>query len=369
MTERLRRIVESAPGFVQARTLHDLAKATSVLTAEVLDAEATHVCLSHRDGDIESAHGEPAHIDDLTSWARGAREADSAREPRLSGDRLLTALRSRDGAIRGFVSARLRTGSPRPGEAHVLDQIGVLVAVCADNILLHEAAAKAIRARDDVLAVVSHDLRTPLNNVRLGASLLRDVAGAPGREIVTRIDRSIAHMMRLVDDLVDMVRVEGETLSLSLAQESARELLHTARQMLSSQADAQKIALVMEPVDPSLAVQADRHRALQILSNLLGNALKFTPEGGRVTLSAGPSGAQVRFEVKDSGVGISPAEAEHIFTRFWRSDPKSRRGLGLGLYIAKGLVTAHGGRLWFESRPGEGSRFYFTLPKAKGPSQ
>ncbi|MFO0590376.1 MAG: HAMP domain-containing sensor histidine kinase [Polyangiaceae bacterium] len=365
--DQLRRIVESAPGLVGARTLHDLARATSALTADVLDAIETHVCLSDPSGDIEFAHGGDGPTGELASWARRPSGREITLDPRLSGERLMTSLRGRDGAPRGFLAARLRTTVPPPSQAHLLDQIGVLVAVCADNIVLYEAAAKAIRARDDVLAVVSHDLRTPLNNVRLGANLLRDVAGTKSREIVRRIDRSVTHMMHLVDDLVDMVRVEGNTVQLVVARESALDLLLVARQMLAPQAEAQRIALLMEPVDPALAVSADRHRALQILSNLLGNALKFTPEGGCVTLGAGAAGAHVRFEVKDSGVGVSPSEGDQIFARFWRNDPKSRRGLGLGLYIAKGLVTAHGGRMWFESRPGEGSRFFFTLPAAPPP--
>lgn len=363
-TDQLRRIVEGAPGLVGARTLHDLAQATSTLTAVVLEAEETFVTLSHKDGNIESAHGGmDARL--LAAWARGSQPADADLKYRLSGDRLMATLRSRDGEHRGFIAARLRTDTPRTSQAHVIDQIGVLVAVCSDNILLYEAAAKAIRARDDILAVVSHDLRTPLNNVRLGASLLRDLVGESSRVIVGRIDRSIAHMMHLVDDLVDMVRVDGGNFDLVLGPESVAELLLAARQMLAPQAEAQRIALVTRPVAPGLAVQADRHRALQILSNLLGNALKFTPEGGRVTLGAEADGPQVRFEVQDSGVGISEAEGQQIFERFWRSDPKNRRGLGLGLYIAKGLVNAHGGRLWFESRPGEGSRFFFTLPAAR----
>ncbi len=364
-TDQLRRIVEAAPSLIGARTLRELAQATSTLTAVVLEAEETFVTLSHKDGEIESAHGGlDARL--LATWARGGPPAEGGDlKYRLSGDRLMATLRSRDGEQRGFIAARLRSEGPRTSQAHVIDQIGVLVAVCSDNILLYEAAAKAIRARDDILAVVSHDLRTPLNNVRLGASLLRDLVGDSSRVIVGRIDRSITHMMHLVDDLVDMVRVDGGTIDLVLGPESVAEILLAARQMLAPQADAQRIALVTEPTPEGLAIQADRHRALQILANLLGNALKFTPEGGQVTLAARANGPLVQFEVKDSGVGISEAEGQQIFERFWRSDPKNRRGLGLGLYIAKGLVNAHGGRLWFESRPGEGSRFFFTLPAAR----
>lgn len=362
-TDRLKRIVEGAPGLVGARTLHDLVSATSALTAEVLAAREVFVSLSHLDGSIESGHGGTGDRE-LATWARSGPPSIGATDARLSGDRLMALLKSRDGAQRGFIAVQLGTDKARSSEAHVLDQIGVLVAVCADNILLYESAARAIHARDEVLAVVSHDLRTPLNNVRLGANLLRESAGPEVETLVDRIDRSVAHMMRLVEDLLDMVRVEGGNIDLRIARESVADLLLAARQMLAAQAEAQRIALVCAPVPASLAVLCDRHRALQILTNLLGNALKFTPEGGSVTVSAREAGARVEIEVSDTGKGISEADAQNVFVRFFRSDRRGRRGLGLGLYIARGLVAAHGGKMWFESRPGEGSRFFFTLPRA-----
>lgn len=359
--ERARRIVEGAPSLVGARTLRDLVDATTRLTAEVLGARDVFVSLSHLDGTIESAHGGDGG---LSAWARGGPPSAGVTDARLSGDRLLSALRSRDGSGRGFLAVQLSTERAHAGDAHVLDQIGVLVAVCSDNILLYEAAGRAIQARDEVLAVVSHDLRSPLNNVRLGANLLRDSVAREAAVVVDRIDRSVTHMMRLVEDLVDMARVEGGKIDLTLATESVADLLHAARQMLAAQADAQHVSLICAPVPEGLAVRCDRHRALQILSNLLGNALKFTPEGGRVALGATARGAVVEIEVSDTGVGIADGDAPHVFTRFFRSDKRGRRGLGLGLYIARGLVAAHGGRMWFESRPGEGSRFFFSLPRS-----
>jgi len=364
--DRLRRIVEGAPGLVGARTLHDLVRVTSTLTADVLSAREVFVSLSHLDGTIESGHGGTGDRE-LQIWARGGPPSSGATDARLSGDRLMAALRSRDGAQRGFIAVQLGTDTARASEVHVLDQIGVLVAVCSDNILLYEAAERAIRARDEILAVVSHDLRTPLHNVKLGASLLRESVGAEAEAIVDRINRGVAHMMRLVEDLVDMVRVEGGKIELSVATESVADLLHSARQMLAAQAEAQGIALECPPVPPDLTVLADRHRALQILANLLGNALKFTPQGGTVTVSARAVPGFVEVEVRDTGSGISDENAQHVFHRFFRSDRTSRRGLGLGLYIAKGLVGAQGGRMWFEGRPGEGARFFFTLPSPTKP--
>jgi signal transduction histidine kinase len=273
-------------------------------------------------------------------------------------------LASRDGEPRGTIAARLEEPF-HPSEAHLLDQLGTLVSVCVDNLYLYEAAARAVRARDDILAAVSHDLRTPLNSLRLGASLLSESAGPEERRIVERIDRSIVHMTHLVEDLVDMARIEGGRIDVAAQRESVEDLLGSAQKLVASQAEAQRIRLVVEPPAAPLAVRADRHRTLQVLANLLGNAIKFTPEAGEVTLRAAAEGDLVRFEVQDTGVGVPEVEGDRIFERFWRSDPKKRRGLGLGLYIAKGLVMAQGGKLWFESAPGAGSRFFFTLPRVE----
>jgi signal transduction histidine kinase len=360
--DQLRRFVEGAPSVVRARSLQELASSAAQLTRSLFDAGAVLVSLRHEDSEVRAIEG--AESSSLAAWAAEQGERSAGPEPRAAGQRISSALTSREGRRSGTLAVE-RARPIHADEIPVLDQVSVLVSVCADNLLLYETAAKAVRARDDVLAAVSHDLRTPLNNLRLGASLLSDSAAPDTVKVVQHIERSVAHMTRLVDDLVDMVRIEGKTLDLAATrEESVQGLLSSAGQLIQPQAEAQGLRLVVEPAPRGLSVRADRHRALQVLSNLLGNAVKFTPEGGQITLRAGPEGDFVRFEVADTGVGIPESEGERIFSRFWRSDPRKRRGLGLGLYIAKGLVVAHGGRLWFESESGAGSRFYFTLPRA-----
>jgi signal transduction histidine kinase len=362
-TDQLRRFVEGSPTLVAARTLQELAARTAALTRSLFSATETFVSLQHRDTEVVSEGSAPPGSP-LAEWVTERRSLPPTSGNRVSGDRLAVTLTSRDGEPRGTIAARLE-GPFHPSEAHLLDQLGTLVAVCVDNLFLYEAAARAVRARDDILAAVSHDLRTPLNSLRLGASLLSESAGPEERRIVERIDRSIVHMTHLVEDLVDMARIEGGKIDVAAQRESVEDLLVSAQKLVASQAESQRIRLVVEAPKTPLAVRADRHRTLQVLANLLGNAIKFTPESGEVTLRASAEGDAVRFEVQDTGVGVPEVEGERIFERFWRSDPKKRRGLGLGLYIAKGLVMAQGGKLWFESAPGAGSRFFFTLPRVE----
>jgi signal transduction histidine kinase len=365
--DQLRRFVEGAPTVVRARSPQELADATAALTRSVFGADTAFVSFQHDGSGVESRASAGADPSPLAAWAAERESQSAGPESRTTGQRLSSALTSRDGTRWGTLAVE-RSRPIQPDEIPVLDQMSVLVSVCLDNLLLYETAARAVRARDDMLAAVSHDLRTPLHNLRLGASLLSDSPSPDTQKVVHHIERSVAHMTRLVDDLVDMVRIEGKTLDLAATRdENVVGLLAAARQLVQPQAEAQGLRLVVEPAARGLAVRADRHRALQVLANLLGNAVKFTPDGGQVTVRATPADDFVQFEVADTGIGIPETEGERVFSRFWRSDPKKRRGLGLGLYIAKGLVVAHGGRLWFESESGVGSRFFFTLPRA-GPA-
>jgi len=166
------------------------------------------------------------------------------------------------------------------------------------------------------------------------------------------------------------VRIESGVVELHPGRESVGELLEAARDLVATQAAAAQLKLEIAPGAAALFVRADRERVLQVLANLLGNAVKFTSRDGRIGLAASEQGTVVRFEVSDSGRGIASEEGEKVFARFWQSDPKRRSsGLGLGLYIAKGLVQAHGGSLWYDSEPGRGTRFFFTLPQASGQQQ
>jgi signal transduction histidine kinase len=334
----------------------------------VLEAGASTIRLQH--GGEELCASGPEDAAELSTWAAAMLAAGRvSTEPLTDGDHVGVGLMARNGECRGVLAVRWSVGD-RSLQEQLLCQLGVLVSISIDNLLLYDSAQRAVRVRDDVMAVVSHDLRTPLNNVRLGASLLRETADDKAVAIIERVDRNVTLMTRLVDDLVDMVRIESGVVELHPGRESVGELLEAARDLVATQAAAAQLKLEISPGAAGLFVRADRERVLQVLANLLGNAVKFTGRDGRIGLAASEQGTVVRFEVSDSGRGIASEEGEKVFARFWQSDPKRRSsGLGLGLYIAKGLIQAHGGALWYESEPGQGTRFFFTLPQASAQQQ
>jgi signal transduction histidine kinase len=319
------------------------------------------VVLRHAGVEYLASRGQSEDKSGLVRWATETMQR--APDSFVDGELMVVPMRTRDGESRGFVALGKPVGQgPRP-EDQLLKQLAVLSSVCSDSLVLLDAAARAIRARDDVMAVVSHDLRAPLNNVRLGANLLREGAEPHVVPVLERIERNVTHMTRLVDDLVDMVRLEAGRLQVNPTPENVHELMHAASHLVTEQASVNQLHLQVLDCASHLAVHADRDRVLQVLANLLGNAVKFTSPGGSIELGAHDDGTFVRFTVRDTGRGISPEEGDRVFSRFWQSDPKKRRGLGLGLYIAKGLIQAQGGKLWYESKPGEGTCFSFTLPK------
>ena len=231
-----------------------------------------------------------------------------------------------------------------------------------------ERAEAAIRTREEVLAIVSHDLRNPLNTIAMGATALRDFPGKDTARFVEMIQRAINRMNRLIEDLMDVVKLEGgQRLSLDPGMVALPPLLGEMRESFQAQAEPrdQTVTCHCEPDTPPIV--ADRDRLLQVISNLLGNALKFTPEGGRVGLEARRVEDDVWISVQDTGPGIAAEDVPHIFDPYWQARRTARLGAGLGLTISKGIVEAHGGRIWVESRPGEGSTFTFALPIA-GPA-
>jgi signal transduction histidine kinase len=181
------------------------------------------------------------------------------------------------------------------------------------------------------------------------------------------IHRSALTMNRLIQDLLEVSRIDRGALSLSVASVRLDTLLAEATSMLRSLALSRGIELRNAWRDETICVLADSGRVLQVLSNLVGNALKFTPEGGIVEVRASVDGDWVTIDVEDSGPGLRPEDLSRLFDRFWQADTADRRGIGLGLSIARALVEAHGGRIWVESRPGLGSTFSFTLPLAAAP--
>jgi signal transduction histidine kinase/cell division protein FtsB len=233
-----------------------------------------------------------------------------------------------------------------------------------DNARLYEESQQAVRAREEVLAIVSHDLRNPLNAVTLAASLMKmsKTIADEDREQLDIIDVSAGRMRRLIDDLLDVTRLEGgKRLPVEPAPVDVEELFAETHELFKAQAASASITLQYRVEDGVPQVAADRHRVLQVLSNLLGNALKFTPPGGVISYAAEPRGDEVLFTVADTGPGIPKEHLGDVFKTYWQAKRTERFGAGLGLPIAKGVVEAHGGKIWVESA-GAGTKFYFTLP-------
>lgn len=229
---------------------------------------------------------------------------------------------------------------------------------------------EAVTSRDDFLGMVSHDLRTLLGGIAMNASMLvmsasNDDAGNKIRRLAESIQRFTARMNRLVGDLLDVVSIEAGKLGVSPRQDDVIRLLRDASEAFQPIASAKGLSLEVEVAKDSLLAKFDYERILQVLANLLSNAIKFTPEGGRVSVRVEPRGTEVLFSVTDTGPGIPREKQAAIFDRFWQADVKDRRGLGLGLYISRCIVEAHGGRIGVKSKPGEGSTFSFTLPAAR----
>lgn len=232
-----------------------------------------------------------------------------------------------------------------------------------------EEAERAARLRDDVLAVVSHDLRNPLNVVLTSTSFLLEFgASQPPRasQQLELIRRSATQMNRLIQDLLEISVIEAGRLSVESRPEPVDALLEEACVMFAHAAGEGGVELACEPPGAAVHVRADRQRVNQVLGNLIGNALKFTPRGGRIVIRAQREGDFVRFAVSDTGAGIGADELPHVFERFWQARQSRQGGAGLGLAISRGIVEAHGGRIHAESTVGVGSTFGFTLPVAEG---
>ena len=237
-----------------------------------------------------------------------------------------------------------------------------------DNARLYLESQQAVRAREEVLAIVSHDLRNPLSAITLGSSLLlmSKNLSDEDREQVETMQVSAERMARLIADLLDVTRLEGgKRLPIEPAPVAVAELLDEALELFRSQAAVANVSIDSDCPNTVDAVFADHHRVMQVLSNLIGNSLKFTPPSGTIRVCAEPHPDGVLFMIADTGPGIPKEHLAHIFTPYWQAKRAERLGAGLGLPIARGIVEAHGGRIWAESEPGQGTRFYFTLPAAK----
>ena len=256
-----------------------------------------------------------------------------------------------------------------PEDRALVQQLARAAAVALDNAQLYAAARRATSARDEVLAIVSHDLRNPISAIAMCARILREAPpndAAERDKMLTAITEATVWTQEMIRDLLDVSAIEAGRLSVERQPTALGAIMSTAAGMVGGEVEQRSIALhVITPPD-ARAVNVDASRIVQVITNLLGNAIKFTPVGGTVTLRAVNGPMSVVVSVQDSGIGIEPDALTRIFDRFWQARPTPRRGSGLGLAIARGIVEAHGGRIWVESEVGKGSVFSFTLPAESG---
>jgi PAS domain S-box-containing protein len=227
-----------------------------------------------------------------------------------------------------------------------------------------ERAEAAVRTREEVLAIVSHDLRNPLNTIALAVSALEsgDMPPQEAARTIEVVRRAVDRMTRLIADLLDVARVAaGQKLTIQPERLDIRSVVAETCDGLAAEAERKRQHLECRVGDDLPPVEGDRHRLVQVLSNLVGNALKFTGEDGRVTVTAEREGTDVVVSVTDTGPGIRPEHLAQVFNPYWQARQTARLGSGLGLAIAKGIVEAHGGRIWATSTPGSGSTFAFAL--------
>ena len=299
------------------------------------------------------ASPEPAPV--FRDGMRAANPRSILAVPLVMGDRCL-------GVLRIWSASRIYDAR----DLALMEEIGRRCSLFIENARLHRSERLAIRARDDILGVVAHDLRSPLGVILLEAANLEQMS--PADEEITQITwgikRSARRMQRIINDLLDIVGLDSGKMSLRLTMQSAVQLVADAAEAQAPLLTSAKLEHRIDVADGLPAILADRHRILQVFENLVGNAIKFSKAGQTITIGAKQQGNAVVFWVRDQGMGIEPKHWTHIFDRFWHGDTRNGAGTGLGLAIVKGIVELHGGRAWVESRIGDGSTFYFMIPVA-----
>jgi len=229
---------------------------------------------------------------------------------------------------------------------------------------------EATKARDDLVAVVAHDLRTPMSVVVMQSAVIQRLLAQDASERGKRmrasaqiVGRAGERMSSLLNDLLDLAKIEAGRFEIMTSRQGAAPIIQDAYELLQSVCQARHLTLVPHPPMPDLPIQADPERIFQVLSNLIVNAVKFSSDGGEIHLKAVPiAGKLCEFSVSDRGAGIAPEHLLRVFDRYWQEKPARSGGAGLGLYISRGIVEAHGGTIRAESRPGHGSTMFFTVP-------
>lgn len=254
------------------------------------------------------------------------------------------------------------------GDSYVFS---VLLRDITEQVELHKRLQRAVKVRDDTVGVVAHDLRNPVSAVKmLSAALMsrEDVKrlSADGLEQLKLIREAALQMDRLIQDLLDVTRVETGRLGVDLQPVTTVALLEGALRTLRPLVEEAGLKLLVDLPSAAASVLADPERIAQVMSNLIGNAIKFTARGGTIAVRAAEQDDAVQVSISDTGSGIGAEQLMHLFDRYWSASNSAirSRGAGLGLPIARGIIQAHGGRIWAESESGRGSTFHFTLRTA-----
>ncbi len=356
------------------------------------DGNIERVALAHRDPELQSL------LEQLRKYPVGSKQGPGVAEVVRSGEPMLIAqltdagleamTRSREhlelarklgprslmivpllahGNVIGTISLLLTSPTHRYGarDLQMAQELAARAGLAMDNARLYRQARVATGLRDEVLRVVAHDLRNPLYTILLTAGAVQEqlpgTEHARARESLGIIERSIAQADLLIQDLLDVARLQVGKLHLDMRLIDPAALAREAIDLHRALADARNITLHLRMPERLHSVCADRHRLLRVFSNLIGNALKFSPEGSHVSLHVAQDKHELRFSVEDNGPGISEEDQPHLFDPFWQAR-SGRSGAGLGLPIAKGIVEAHGGRIWAESQLGKGTTLLFSLP-------
>jgi signal transduction histidine kinase len=246
------------------------------------------------------------------------------------------------------------------------EDLARLAALALENSLLLDTVRAALRSREEIVSVVSHDLRNPVAAVKmLSRAALRDLGSDSRTENILLIAKAAEQMDALIRDLLDVNRLDAGKLTIHAEPLDPSDLLNGSLQTLLPLVEEKSIELDLQ-LEPGLPkVMADSERVQQTISNLIGNAIKFTPSGGKIIVRTRSTGGELIVSVTDNGAGIPAEQLPKVFDRYWQSARTDREGAGLGLAIAKGIVEGHGGRIWIESTRGEGTTASFTLPETQ----
>jgi signal transduction histidine kinase len=354
-----------------------------VVEADLADREVTRAALAR--GLPGAEIDEVAHVHEALASARtarydailvdqdagGAAAIELARALRAAGDATavvcLTSAADEatlQAGIDAGVTDFLHDTDRQPRQLALRVEFAARVARAeAETARAAAAATRAAAARDDILAVVSHDLRGPLHAIGLAVEALRDEVPAGSQRFLGAIERASARAERLISDLLEASAIENGAFELARHPVDAAAIVKQAtadHELLARESGGAISARV--PSDGGVVVDADRDRVLQVLGNLIGNALKHA-RGAPIEISVERRAGDARIAVRDRGPGITEAELPHVFDRYWRGRAK-KGGAGLGLAIAKGIVAAHGGEICVDSAAGAGAEFSFTLPLA-----